>query len=491
MRYGRVPSSAAGSRGSARPNRGAAAEGAPSPYSRRASQDEYAQRRKQTKRKRIIIAVVSVIAVLLIGTGAFAWAYVNDISSKLHAGVDDDLRNALAEAPSPEEPFYMLLMGVDKSQERAGTAEYGDNFRSDSMILARIDPPQKTVTLISLHRDTLIDMGENGWQKLNAAHAIGGPAYTVEVVSKFAGVPISHYAEIDFDGFKAVVDALGGVEVDVPMEINDEDAGGYVPAGHQTLTGDQALILSRARHAYDEYGDGDVYRAANQRLVLGAIAKKVLASDLPTIASTVSSAASYITTDMSVEQIISVAQQLKGMDTETGIYSIMEPTTATYQDDGWYEYVNQPAWVAIMDRVKQGLPPLEEADAYKNDGGVTDGTLDKDYIAALAEGGAPTAAPGGGSAGASGGAIAVQNGSGVNGAAASVADELASMGYSVGATGDADSYDYSQTLVIYNDDSQLPTARQIAEAIGAGVAQRNDGRYSFDGDYLVIVGSDY
>lgn len=71
-----------------------------------------------------------------------------------------------------------------------------------------------------------------------------------------AGVDISHYAEIDFDGFKEIVDALGGVEVDVPMEINDNMAGGYVSAGLQTLNGDQALILCRARHAYDEYGDG-------------------------------------------------------------------------------------------------------------------------------------------------------------------------------------------------------------------------------------------
>ncbi|MCG5014988.1 LCP family protein, partial [Collinsella aerofaciens] len=89
------------------------------------------------------------------------------------------------------------------------------------------------------------------------------------------------------DGFKDIVDALGGVEVDVPMEIDDEDAGGHLDAGLQTLSGDQALILCRSRHAYDEYGDGDSYRAANQRLVLSAIAKKILSADVATMASTV------------------------------------------------------------------------------------------------------------------------------------------------------------------------------------------------------------
>ena len=359
-----------------------------SAYSRRVSQQDYADRRKRQKRKRIMMIAACAIVALLVGCGAFAWAYINDITKRLHEGVDENLMGVLDDEVKPGEPFYMLLMGVDRSQERADSAEYeGDNFRSDSMILARIDPQQKKVTLISLHRDTLIDMGENGWQKLNAAHAIGGPAYTVEVVSKFAGVPISHYAEIDFDGFKAVVDALGGVEVDVPMEIDDADAGGYVPAGQQTLTGDQALILARARNAYNDYGDGDVYRAANQRMVIGAIARKILASDPVTMANTVSAAAGYVTTDMTIDEIISVAKQLKGMDTSSDIYSIMEPTTPTFENGGWYEYVNQEAWDAMMDRVRQGLPPAADESAYKNEGGVTDGTLDKDYVAASATGG--------------------------------------------------------------------------------------------------------
>ena len=459
-------------------------------YSRRVSQQDYADRRKRQKRKRIMIGAACAIVAVLVGCGAFAWAYVSDITNRLHEGVDDSLISALDDEVKPGEPFYMLLMGVDRSQERADSAEYeGDTFRSDSMILARIDPQQQKVTLISLHRDTLIDMGEHGWQKLNSAHAIGGPAYAVEVVSKFAGVPISHYAEIDFDGFKAVVDALGGVDVDVPMEIDDADAGGYVPAGEQTLTGDQALILARARNAYNDYGDGDVYRAANQRLVIGAIARKILASDPVTMASTVSAAAGYVTTDMTVDEIISVAKQLKGMDTSSDIYSIMEPTTPTYENGGWYEYVNQEAWDAMMDRVRQGLPPAADEDAYKNEGGVTDGSLDKDYVASSAMSESDSSSSAGSSG--TGGNVTVLNGSGVGGAASTVASQLEAAGYTVPETGDADSYGYSQTLVIYNDADQESAARAIAEAIGVGAATLNDGSYDFEGDFLVIVGTDY
>ena len=224
---------------------------------------------------------LAVVGVLVLGGAGAAFAYYGILSGNLHAGVDAKLRAALVDTDLAKEPFYVLLMGTDGSNDRQASQEYaGDQFRSDSIILARIDPVDKKVTMVSIHRDTLVDMGEYGQNKLNAAHAIGGAALAVETVSKLAGVPISHYAEINFDGFKDVVDALGGVEADVPMEIDDEDAGGHLDAGVQTLSGDQALILCRSRHAYDEFGDGDSYRAANQRLVLGAIAKKILSADV-------------------------------------------------------------------------------------------------------------------------------------------------------------------------------------------------------------------
>ena len=201
------------------------------PYTRRVSQAEYTQRRKRAKRKRIALVAVAVVLVLCLGGAGAAFAYYQTVSNNLHQGIDDDLARTLAaaEAAHPYEggPFYMLLMGTDGSSDREASAEYaGDQFRSDSMMVTRIDPQGKKVALVSLHRDTLVDMGEYGQQKLNAAHSIGGASYTVETVSKLAGVPITHYAEINFDGFKDIVDALGGVEVDVHMSIDDEDAGG-------------------------------------------------------------------------------------------------------------------------------------------------------------------------------------------------------------------------------------------------------------------------
>lgn len=350
---------------------------ASSSYSRQSTQGEYARARAKKKRRNKVLGVaLAALAALVIGAGAAALAYVGVLNGKLTGDVGADLKGVLADAKAPTEPFYILLMGVDKSQERAESAEYeGDNFRSDSMILARVDPKDKKLTLISIVRDTYVDIEGYGKNKINAAHALGGPALTVKTVSKFAGVPISHYAEIDFDGFKAAVDALGGIEVDVPITIDDEMAGGRVEAGPQTLNGDQALILCRSRHSYDDYGSGDYYRMANQRMVIGAIAKKILSSDVVTMANTINAMADYITTDMDVQTIVEVATEMRGMNADEDIYSAMNPTIPTYVNDVWYEYCDLDAWRMMMGRVDAGLPPYADDRRNLNDGGTLDGTI--------------------------------------------------------------------------------------------------------------------
>ena len=304
-------------------DRPSAGQGEPS--ARRLSRDEYAKTHKHKKHGKLFYAGIAALAVAVIAVGA-AFAYVQVLSGNLHAGLGN-VGQYLVKTNMTKEPFYMLLMGTDGSAERDESGDFGDSYRTDSIMLARIDPVDKKVTLVSLHRDTMVDMGEYGVNKLNAAYVFGVPALSVQTVSQLAGVDISHYAEINFDGFHEIVDALGGIEVDVPMTIDDEDAGGHLDAGLQTLNGDQALILCRARHAYDEIGPGDEYRAANQRLVISAIAKKLLSADAASMASTVQALSKYVTTDLGVTDIIGLAQAMQGLDPSTDIYSAMEPTT--------------------------------------------------------------------------------------------------------------------------------------------------------------------
>lgn len=441
------------------------------------------ERKKKTKRKRVLFISLAVVCALALGGIGAAWAYINQVDNSLRDDLDTDLLQSLAVTDSPSDPFYMLLIGVDKSEYRDSSGEYGGSYRTDSMMLARIDPKEKAVTLISVPRDTQVELAGHGTQKINAAYAFGGPSLAVKTVSELAGVPINHYAEIDFDGFQAVVDALGGIEVDVPMEINDDMAGGHVDAGQQTLNGEQALILCRSRHNYDDIGNGDAIRAANQRLVLSAIMKKVMTSDVATITNTVSTLAEYVTTDYSVAGIVGLAQSMIGMDVDNNVYTAQVPTTSTYENDLWWEVLNESEWEAMMERVKQGLPPTEETVVDEASGatmssagsGDSSGTSDSSSTSSTSLSGVK---------------ISVKNGSGISGCASQAAQKLTPEGAIV-ETGNADDYNYSSTIIVYSDSSQKDEAQKIADLIGVGKIKQNDGTYGFSGDFLVVIGADW
>lgn len=446
------------------------------------------ERKKKAKRKRILFISLAVVCVLLLGGMGAAWAYISQVDSSLRDDLDADLLNSLAVTDSPSDPFYMLLIGADKSEDREASGEYGGAYRTDSMILARVDPKEKEVTLISIPRDTRINLPGYGEQKINAAYAFGGASLAVDTVSDLADVPIGHYAEIDFDGFKAVVDALGGIEVDVPMEINDDMAGGHVDAGLQTLNGEQALILCRSRHNYDDIGNGDAIRAANQRLVLSAIMEKVMNSDVATITNTVSTLAEYVTTDYSVTGLIGLAQAMIGMDVSNNVYTAAVPTTSVYENDIWWEEVDVSAWEEMMDRVKQGLSPTEETQideasgaTMSSAGGGGSGNTDSS---------AGSSSSSSSSASLSGVHISVKNGSGIAGCANEAASKLSPDGAII-ETGNADDFNYSKTIIVYEDSSQAAQAEKIAGLLGVGEVMQNDGTYAFSGDFLVVVGSDW
>lgn len=445
------------------------------------------ERKKKSKRKRIALISLAVVCVLMLGGIGAAWAYITQVDSSLRDDLDADLLNSLAVTDSPSDPFYMLLIGADKSEDRDASGEFGGSYRTDSMILARVDPQEKEVTLISVPRDTRVNIPGHGEQKINAAYAFGGASLAVDTVSELAGVPISHYAEIDFDGFKAVVDALGGVEVDVPMEVNDDMAGGHVDAGLQTLNGEQALILCRSRHNYDDIGNGDAIRAANQRLVLSAIMKKVMNSDVATITNTVSTLAEYVTTDYSVTGLIGLAQSMMGIDVSNNVYTAAVPTTSVYEDNLWWEVLDEAAWEEMMNRVKQGLSPTEETQIDEASGATmssagSGGSANAD--------GTSSSSNSSSNASLSGVHISVKNGSGISGCANEAAAKLTPDGAII-ETGNADDFNYSQTIIVYENSSQSEQAQKIADLLGVGQVKQNDGTYAFSGDFLVVVGSDW
>ncbi len=194
---------------------------------------------------------------------------------------------------------------------------------------------------------------------------------------------------------------------------------------------------------------------------------------------------------MSATDIAGLAVNMKGIDVETDIYSAMNPTTSAYEGGVWYEYSNQDAWAAMMKRVDQGLSPLPNEADTTNDGGVTDGTLNSEYVIQqlMSEADSSSASSG---ASISGATVTVLNGNGVDGAAARASSMLTPSGAKVVSTGSASSFDHGTTLVVYGESGNEQVAQAIVKRLGVGTAMRDDGSFgSFSSSYLVIVGSDF
>lgn len=310
-------------------------------YSERAAQ----RRRHRTIKKGILYGLI----VVLVGAVSAAGLWISSVMGRLNdpSLITQGLLATLVDSDVTSEPFYMLLLGTDG---RPGE----DTYRSDTIVLTRVDPQNKQVTLVSIPRDTMVQIDGYGTQKINAAHAYGGPEGVVKAVNELCGVQISHYAEVSFDGMQQLVDALGGVEVDVPDRIDDPKAGDVViEPGLQTLNGEEALAFCRSR----AFADGDFTRMRHQRIFIAALAKKVLEStDAATIVPLVNSLSDMVVTDLSVTDIAALANAMRGMDTDA-IWSANVPSTTAMVDGVSYVIADEEELAAMMERVDAGEDP--------------------------------------------------------------------------------------------------------------------------------------
>ena len=322
------------------------------------------KRKKRGKAKKIILIVLAVIVGLCVLLGAAVALYMNSISNsmKIDSSQQQELDAVLSES-TVQEPFYVLLLGSDARETDTAS-------RSDTMILARVDANVGKVTLVSIPRDTKVEIEGHGTQKINAAYAFGGPAGAVEAVEDFAGVEISHYAEIHFDELEQVVDQLGGIWVDVPVSNNQTGASAskyQFNEGLQKMNGEQALAFARERYGYNE---GDFQRAENQRIIVQAIADTVLSLSPTDLPGAVQSLASCISTDYDLNELISLAQTFQQAE-HYYFYSAMVPSTTQTIDGVSYTITLEDEWKDMMQMVNTGQDPSKEDVLTKNTQAVT------------------------------------------------------------------------------------------------------------------------
>ncbi|MCD8315835.1 MAG: LCP family protein, partial [Eggerthellaceae bacterium] len=315
--------------------------------------------KRRSRRKIVIIGVLAAIVVVIVGVGVAAASYLSSINTQLTQGDKTDeeiqeIERTLKTNSSVTEPFYMLLIGSD-----ARSDDPSMGARSDTNVVMRVDPVNDVVTLISIPRDTRITIDGYGTCKFNAAYAYNGVAGAITAANELLGIEISEYAEVNFDGLMELVDAVGGVDIDVDQTINDTDADlDYtqnhivIEAGEQHLNGEEALVYARSR----AFADGDFTRTEHQRTLITAIAKKVISLPITEIPGVVQSAVNCVTTSLSLTEIISLAQQFND-DNDLTIYSAMLPSTTATISGVSYVINDSDATAEMMALVEAGKDP--------------------------------------------------------------------------------------------------------------------------------------
>ncbi len=334
------------------------------------------KRKKHGKAKKIVLIVLAVLVVLCVAVGAAVALYMNSISDsmKMDSQQQSELDSVLTES-TVQEPYYVLLLGSD-------ARETDTTSRSDTMILARIDANVGKATLVSIPRDTKVEIEGHGTQKINAAYAFGGPAGAVQAVENLSGIEISHYAEIHFDELETAVDQLGGIWVDVPVSNNQTGASHSkyeFNEGLQKMNGEQVLAFARERYGYNE---GDFQRAENQRIVVQSLADTVLSLPATELPGAVQSLASCVSTDYDINELISLAQTFQQPE-HYYFYSAMVPSTTQTIDGVSYAITLEDEWADMMQMVDTGQDPSKanvltkntqaQTDSEQTDLGQTDG----------------------------------------------------------------------------------------------------------------------
>ena len=401
--------------------------------------------------KALIISFLVVANVLAL---AAIWAIRTGEDALATAETDPDVA-AVLDQPSGD-ALTFLIVGSDSREGLDDLTSFGavGGARGDVIMLVRVDAADSTAQMLSIPRDLWVDIPGHAPNRINASYAFGGSSLLVETVQQSLGVQVNHYIEIDFLGFAALIDEIGGVEIAFPYAARDLKSGLDVAAGSQMLDGDTALAYARSRQdqelqngAWVSVDANDLGRTSRQQEVVRAMMAKLKSPASVTEAGSIAGAlAEHMTIDSALASasVASLAWDFKGVLTGD-ISGITLPARGASIDGKSVVVADEPAASEVLSAFGQGA------------------TLGDETIR-----------------------VQVLNGNGIGGSAGRMAAELESRGFDVGFIGDADRSDYEVTTVISPSGSDA--AGEIVRSLGFGVAEAGTGTSGYDA--IVYVGAD-
>lgn len=374
-----------------------------------------------------------------------------------------------------KERVNLLMLGVDR---RPG--EHGP-WRTDTMLLATVDPMTDSAGMISIPRDLWVPIPGYEENRINMAHYLGdarkypggGPALAKKTVQYNFGVPVNYYVRVDFEGFRRIIDTIGGIDIEVEKEIIDDrfpnEQYGYDPlyieAGLQHMDGDLALKYARTRH-----GSSDFDRAKRQQQVLLAVRDKALQLNLlPKLPELMILLADTVETDLQPNEILNLAQISWNIDRDN-------VNSAVIDQNMTLQHIT-PTGAAVLlprrDRIRPLIDDMFTSKPVEVPVKVTVQIIEPDRLAADEA------------------TIAIMNGTQHPGLAKEVADYLRNEGYNIVEMGQADRDDYSKTIIV-DYTGKTYTLEQLSEAMNVPMEEIRPGsNLQSEVDIRIILGDDF
>jgi polyisoprenyl-teichoic acid--peptidoglycan teichoic acid transferase len=287
----------------------------------------------KSKVKKTLSIIGIILGVLILAGGGYAYYLYHSVSetaNKMYSPLKGKNSNNLPLNKKTSPSINVLLLGVD---ERSG-----DKGRSDTMIVASLNPATHSMLMTSIPRDTRVSIpGRSGYSKINAAYAYGNEELAVETVEKYLQIDIPYYLKVNMEGLSSLVDAVGGVTVN-----NDISWTGF-PKGTLKLDGKKALVYARMRH---EDPRGDFGRNLRQRQVIsGVLEKGKSLSSVTNMQEILKAVGSNVTTNLSFDDMKRLASN----------YQSCRENITDYETKGTPKYIDGVSWVLVTDEEFQNV----------------------------------------------------------------------------------------------------------------------------------------
>ena len=291
---------------------------------------------------RILVILLIILLILVIGIFATGSWYLNDKLDKINY-VENVTRNEITIDEQVEENLSgyrnIALFGLDTREDSFS------NSRSDCIIIVSINNSTKDVKLLSVYRDTYVDVDGYGLTKITHAYAYGGPSLALSTLNKNLDLDITEFVTVNFETVRTIVDEIGGVQISVTSaEANSGSIPNIHSAGTYKLNGDQALAYARIRKI-----DTDYQRTERMRTVLGAIFTKVKGLSISSINSLLDTMLPHVSTNISKDEITKLIPDVLS-------YNITYSEGWPYETKGW----TSDLWYGIPITLESNVKALHE-----------------------------------------------------------------------------------------------------------------------------------